>query len=194
MEMSRTTTRDLTLIALFVAIIAVMAQITIPLPLVPLTLSTFAIPLAGVVLGARKGFLAACLYLLLGAVGVPVFSAFQGGFGMFIGPTGGYILSFPLIALIAGLVSDKVLRTNEVDKIAKLSKISYLWLALGLTVGMLLNLSLGMLQLALVMQIGIPAAFVSGAVPFLIPELLKIGLVLAIAPKIRQVIESRYKQ
>ena len=174
-------TRDLTLIALFVALIAVMAQITIPLPPVPFTMQTFAIPLAGLVLGARRGAIAACLYLLLGALGAPVFSAFQGGFGVLIGPTGGYLLSFPLVALIVGLAAE---RADKLDTGKR-----YMWLAAGLLTGMVVLFTMGMLQLAFVNQISIQAAFLGGVLPFLIPDLLKISLVLAIAPKIRQVLD-----
>jgi len=183
-EVSKTpkiTTHDLTLIALFVAIMAVLAQITVPFPLVPLTMQTFAFFLAGIVLGAKRGVIAACIYLLLGAVGVPVFAAFHGGFGIIIGPTGGYLLSFPLVALTVGLAAEKA------DK-ATATKGKYLWLVSGLVVGIILNLSIGMLQLALVTRIGLQAAFLSGVFPFLVPELIKATLVLALAPKIRQIV------
>ena len=96
--------RDVCAIGLCAAITALFAQISVPLPYgVPITLQTFAICLAAVVLGPKKGFVAALLYVLLGAIGAPVFSRFQGGLHILIGPTGGYILSFPLMAYIAGL-------------------------------------------------------------------------------------------
>ncbi|MCL2438042.1 MAG: biotin transporter BioY [Coriobacteriia bacterium] len=185
----KTTTRDLCLIALFVAIIAALAQITIPLPFVPLTMQTFAIALAGVVLGARRGAIAAALYLLLGALGVPVFAAFSGGFGFLIGATGGYLLSFPLLAFIAGIAADRAVLVREGGQRLLAAGI----LAGGLIVGMLINLMAGTAQLSLVMQIGLLEAFVLGMLPFLIPELLKIALIFAIAPKIRQVVDSGAK-
>jgi len=187
MNISKTTTRDLVTIALFVALIAVMAQITIPLPYVPLTMQTFAIMLAGVVLGAKRGAIAVCFYLLLGALGAPVFSAFQGGFGMLIGATGGFLLSFPLQAFIAGYVSDRV---QIGKKSSKASVSQYFMLGAGLVLAFALNLTAGSLQLALVMQIGIPAAFLAGMIPFIVPELLKALLVLIIAPKIRAVLSA----
>ena len=89
---------------LFAAVIAVMAQISIPMPLgVPMTMQTFAITLAAVVLGSKLSAIATLVYLALGAVGVPVLANFSGGFDKFVGPTGGFLISFPLMAYIIGL-------------------------------------------------------------------------------------------
>ena len=80
-----------------------MAQISIPMPGgVPMTMQTFAITLAAVVLGAKLSTVSSVIYLLLGAVGVPVLANFSGGFDKFIGPTGGFLISFPLMAFIIG--------------------------------------------------------------------------------------------
>ena len=185
--MARLTIRDLCMMALFAAIIAVLAQITIPLPLVPLTMQTFAVALAGVVLGARKGALTVCLYVLLGAIGMPVFSAFQGGIGMLVGPAGGYILSFPLIALIVGLVSDRAAKLREAGQSLPASVV----LTAGLALGIVVNLGMGTAYLSWVLQLGLFEAIAAGMLPFLVPELLKSVLVFTIAPKIRQVIDSR---
>lgn len=102
----RITLRDMCHVGIFTAICAVLAQISIPMPLgVPMTLQTFGIILAGVVLGPKKGCLVAVLYLLLGMVGVPVFAGFTGGIGVLFGKTGGFILTFPLMSLCAGIGS-----------------------------------------------------------------------------------------
>lgn len=96
----RLQSRDLVYIALMAAIIAVLAQVSIPMPTgMPLTLQTFAIALCGSVLGVRKGLAAVGVYLLLGAVGVPVFASFRGGLGVLLGLTGGFLIGFlPLAA------------------------------------------------------------------------------------------------
>lgn len=95
--------KEMCYIALFTAVIAIMAQISIPLPLgVPLTMQTFAITLAAVVLGAKLSTYSTALYLILGAIGVPVLANFSGGFDKFVGPTGGFLISFPLMAFIIG--------------------------------------------------------------------------------------------
>jgi biotin transport system substrate-specific component len=88
------TTRDLALVALFAALTAVCAQIALTLPLVtgvPFTLQVFAVLASGAILGARRGFLSQVVYLLLGAVGLPVFARMHGGLGALAGPTGGYL-------------------------------------------------------------------------------------------------------
>ncbi len=86
-------------IALGAVLIAVCSWISIPSP-VPFTLQTFAIFLVLGVLGGRRGTVSVIIYLLLGIVGMPVFSGFKGGFGVILGPTGGYIVGFLLSAII----------------------------------------------------------------------------------------------
>lgn len=99
--------RDICYVGLFTAVIAVMAQLSIPMPLgVPMTMQTFAITLAAVVLGAKLSTYATTVYILLGAVGVPVLANFSGGLDKFVGPTGGFLISFPIMALIIGLGVD----------------------------------------------------------------------------------------
>lgn len=96
-------TKDICSIALFTAVIVIMAQISIPMPMgVPMTMQTFAITLAAVVLGAKLSTYSTLIYLLLGAVGVPVLAGFSGGLDKFVGPTGGFLISFPLMAFIIG--------------------------------------------------------------------------------------------
>ena len=96
--------RDLCMIGLFTAVIVIMAQIVIPMPFgVPFTMQTFSITLAGIVLGSKNGAIASIIYIMLGAIGLPVFANFTGGWQSIIGPTGGFILSFPLLAYLTGL-------------------------------------------------------------------------------------------
>ena len=84
----RLSVRDMAYISAAVALIAVCAWISVPAP-VPFTLQTFAIFLCSAVLGARRGLIAVLLYVLLGALGLPVFAGMQGGFGVLVGATGG---------------------------------------------------------------------------------------------------------
>ena len=90
--------------ALFAVLLTVCAWISVPLP-VPFTLQTFAIFAALGILGGRRGTWAVAVYLLLGAVGLPVFSGFRGGLGALLGTTGGYILGFLALALVYWLVT-----------------------------------------------------------------------------------------
>ena len=100
MQKTNFKTLDLCMIGVVTAVIVIMAQISIPMPLgVPMTMQTFAITLAGIILGSKKGAVASLIYVLLGAVGVPVFANFSGGYQLLVGPTGGFIISFPIMAL-----------------------------------------------------------------------------------------------
>ena len=100
--------QTITQVAVMTAVIAVVSQLSIPMPAgVPMTLQTFIIPLAALVLGTKKGTLAALLYVLIGIVGVPVFSGLSGGPGVAFGITGGFIISFPLMALAAGEAAER---------------------------------------------------------------------------------------
>lgn len=97
-------TKELVLTGMFAAVLAVVSQISIPLPTgVPLTIQIFGVALVGTILGWRLGFLATFVYILLGAVGLPVFSNFSGGIQSLLGLTGGYIWAWPVMALLCGL-------------------------------------------------------------------------------------------
>lgn len=96
-------TRKITYSALFVAIISVISQIAIPMPsLVPITLQTLAIALCGYLMGWKIGLCVTTVYILLGAVGAPVFSSFQGGFSVIIGHGGGFIVGFIPLVILCG--------------------------------------------------------------------------------------------
>ena len=95
---------ELCIIGLMTALICVIAPLSIPMPLgVPMTLQTFIITLCAIILGARQSVTATCIYILLGAFGLPVFSNFTGGWQVITGPTGGFILSFPIMACVIGI-------------------------------------------------------------------------------------------
>ena len=150
---SKLTVRELCQIGLFAAVIAVCAQIQIPLPGgVPFTLQAWAICLAGLVLGPKNGTVAAVVYVLLGAVGAPVFAQFSGGMGVILRHTGGFILSFPLVALFAGLGE----RTGKLPRVYA-----------GLAAGTLVNLLAGMLYFSRVLSTSLAVAFTAAVAPFI---------------------------
>lgn len=102
------TTKKCAFYALFAALTVICAQIAIPLPgNVPLSLATFAVMLSGALLGMFGGAVSQLVYVLLGAVGVPVFASFSGGLGRIVGPTGGYIIGYIFMALVIGLIVTK---------------------------------------------------------------------------------------
>lgn len=168
-------TRVMTRVALMVAVMAVAAQIAIPVPFspVPFTLQVLGVVLAGLLLGPRYGALAMVVYLLVGAVGVPVFAQFSGGFDSLVGPSGGYLLSYPLAAFLAGLAASAAANSPRGRALA----VSFAWGCAALTV----IYALGATQLALVTQLPASVAVAQGVLPFIIFDLVKIGLAAAIA-------------
>lgn len=104
---------SLILTALFAALTAVFSQIAIPIGPVPINLAMLSVFVAGGLLGVRRAMISQLVYVLLGAVGVPVFAGFKGGFAAIIGPTGGYIIGYILaagtVALICWLWNKKII-------------------------------------------------------------------------------------
>lgn len=98
-------TKELALTGVMAALICVIAPIVVPLPAspVPLSLATFMVYMAGAVLGAKMGTLAVAVYLLIGAIGLPVFSGFAGGLQKLVGVTGGYLIGYLPCAFLTGL-------------------------------------------------------------------------------------------
>lgn len=131
------TTKEITQSAVFAALICIMSVITVPASPVPLTLGLFAIMLTPIVLGAKKGVLSVLIYIFAGALGLPVFSGFQGGLQILAGPTGGYIISYIFTALLIGIVSD---RTKTFDKKA------FITLFFSCILGLLISYAFGTLH------------------------------------------------
>jgi len=166
MEKSKFSIRDLCFIGIFAAIIAAMAQISIPLT-VPVTLQTFAIMLAGIVLGPKKGAIATLVYILLGAVGVPVFANFTGGLAIVTGATGGFIVTFPLLAICAGIGDNMYGRGRAIGKI---------WLFSWLVIGVLVNYLCGLLWFMQVTSFDFITSLGYCVVPFIPGDIVKVAL------------------
>ena len=97
-------TQHMVLAGMFAALLAVISQISIPLPTgVPVTIQVFGIALVGTVLGWKLGLMSVLTYILLGAAGLPIFANFQGGIQCLAGLSGGYILAWPVMAVLAGI-------------------------------------------------------------------------------------------
>jgi len=166
--------RQLILIALFTALIAVLAQIAVPLPFspVPVTGQLIAVFLAGTLLGGKGAFLAVLAYLLLGAAGAPVFSMGRGGIFILLGPTGGYLWGFLPAAFVSGSLQKG---TPGLTRTAAA-------MALGLGCAYLP----GTLQLSLIMGYSAGQAFLAGVVPFIPVELIKVALAAALGTRIKR--------
>lgn len=166
--------QEICYISLFTAVIAIMAQITIPTPSgVPITLQTFAIILAAVVLGAKLSTISTCIYLLLGAIGAPVLAGWTGGLGKFVGPTGGFLISFPLMALIIGL------GVNFSHKFKGLFIIS---LILGITV----NYIIGVAFFCFITKCSIMAGFTACVPSFITTDVIKAVLASIVGFELRK--------
>ncbi len=108
------TTRDLTQIAVFTALLCVASIISIPIGEVPFTLQTLVVMLIGLFLSPRNSFLAVLAYLMIGIIGVPVFASGKGGFGVLLGPTGGFLISFVIGVVILSKMKTVKIINNDI--------------------------------------------------------------------------------
>lgn len=163
--------KDMAFTGMFAAVIAVLAQVAIPLPSgVPITLQTFAVALAGYTLGMKLGTISAAVYVLIGAVGVPVFANFKGGLGSITGPAGGFIWGFIFMAFFCGLGMDK---TKKIPAIL-----------LGVA-GLLICHLCGAVQFTLIKQGGFWQSVLLVCVPYLIKDVISVVLAFGLAAVIR---------
>jgi len=172
--------QKLVLAALFASLTAVCAQIFIVTPFspVPITLQLLAVFLAGSILGANLGFLSQVVYLLLGAVGAPVFSQFSGGIHILTGITGGYLLSYPIAAYIVG----KVISSYKGES----PKIKIGIYGLGMCLGLIVIYLLGSIQFGFLTSRTINESLTLTVLPFIIPDLLKLSVSIPIAISIKK--------
>jgi biotin transport system substrate-specific component len=155
------------------AVTAVAAQIAIPLQPVPFTLQVLAVVLCGLLLGPRLGALAQVVYVLVGAVGVPVFSNFTGGLGHLLGPTGGYLISYPIAAAVAGLAANSVATAPRIRALLT----GFLWGCVGLAV----IYAVGTTWLAVVSHLTPAQAIAAGLAPYIAFDLIKVALATVVA-------------
>ncbi|MCP4296353.1 MAG: biotin transporter BioY [Proteobacteria bacterium] len=169
-------------IALFAALISAGAFIAIPIGPVPIVLQNMFVLMAGLVLGPRAGIACVGLYLLAGALGLPVFSGGTGGLGKFAGPTGGYLLGYLPAVFIVGLISNIGKESGEHRLLMDM--------AAGLA-GSLLVYACGVPWLKYVFGIGWEKAFMLGMVPFIFGDLLKILAAPFLVTSLRPLISTK---
>lgn len=168
------TTKKLAYYAMFAALTVICAQIAIPLPGdVPLSLATFAVMLSGALLGTFGGAVSQLVYVLLGAVGVPVFASFSGGLGRIVGPTGGYIIGYILMALIIGLI------------VTKTKKKFYIYL-LAMAAGTIVCYTLGTAWYVFSTKTALLPALTACVFPFLPGDIVKIILASLVACQLQK--------
>lgn len=178
MEQSRFKTLDLVYIAVCAALTAVCAWISVPMPapLAPFTLQTFAVFFTLVLLGGKRGTLAILVYILLGAVGVPVFAHMTGGMGILLGTTGGYIVGFLFEGLVY-LAAEKLLGEKVWVKLA------------ALVIGLLVCYAFGTAWFMVVYTrtqdaVSLGTALAWCVLPFILPDLVKLGLAWVLADRV----------
>jgi biotin transport system substrate-specific component len=182
--MKQMTTKDYCQIAAFTAVICIVSQLSIPMPAgVPITLQTFIIPMAAVVMGTFKGTISTVLYVLLGAVGLPVYAGMTGGFDKMVGMTGGFIISFPILAFFAGL--GYYLAVKMCGSRSKKIRF-YIILVTGLLVGNVINYIIGTLWFSYTTGNSMMYSFMVCVAPFLVTSVIKIAMIAALGPVLRR--------
>lgn len=167
-------TRDTVLTALFAVIIAVCAWISVPTT-VPFTMQTFGVFSALIFLGGRKGILSVILYILMGIVGLPVYSNGTAGLGVLLGPTGGYMLGWIFSGLVMWLCE---------TLFGKRAFAKILSVAMGLVVCYITGTVWFVLSNG---NVDIGTAVLTCVVPFIIPDLIKVSLALWLAQKLKRI-------
>lgn len=177
-----TKTKELTLIGMMAAVICIAGPLSLPLPFspVPISLTNLAVYFSVYILGMKRGTASYFVYLLLGLVGVPVFSAFTSGPAKLFGSTGGYLIGFLFMALICGYFIDRW----EGQVLASF---------IGMVIGTVVCYLFGTIWLAYQMSLGsdqtfvdmLPTAFVAGVLPFIVGDLAKIAISLLIGSQVR---------
>ena len=175
-------TRDMAYIALFVVVMAVCAWITVP-SVVPFTLQTLGVFLAVGILGGKRGTIAVAVYLLMGAVGLPVFSGFTGGIGQFFQITGGYLLGFLLCAAVCWAMEAAFGQKPLI-------------LACSMTLGLIVCYAFGtawymFLYAQTSGAMGIGTMLVSCVYHFVLPDVAKIALALLLCRRLGPIVNKK---
>ncbi len=163
--------RRIVLIGLCTAITCILAPFSIPIPVspVPITMTTLVVMVEVYLLGARDATISYVIYLLLGLVGLPVFSGFSGGLGKLAGPTGGYLIGMIFLAVFSGLAVERFPDRR-------------LFHLAGMVLGMAVTYIFGTFWLAGQMGISFFAGLAIGCLPYLIGDTIKVILALLLGP------------
>ena len=173
--------RPTVFIALFTALIAVGAYIAVPIGPVPIVLQNFFVLLAGTLLGSRKGLSVVVTYLLLGAVGLPVFHNGTGGMGIILGPTGGYLIGYIPAVVLTGLISKRKGGGKSSSALLILS---------GALSGAVVVYLFGVPWLKYTLEMSWGKSLSAGMIPFLIGDAIKVAAVVPITRWLKPVIDN----
>ena len=172
MQKKKFTLTQLIFMALMAAVMCIAGPLAVPIGPVPITLTNLVIYIAVGVLGTAQGTISYCLYLLLGMVGLPVFSGYAGGLGKLAGPTGGYLIGFIAMALIGGIVME-------------VSHRKLIPTLIGWFIGTAVDYLLGTLWFMFVTKMNLSASLMMCVVPFIPGDLIKIVLAYCLSKKIK---------
>jgi biotin transport system substrate-specific component len=171
--MNKSKAYQLAIIGIVAAVISILGPLSLPIGVIPISLTTFAILIAVYSLGMKKGTISVLIYILLGLVGLPVFSGFSSGPAKLLGPTGGYIIGYVFMALAAGFFIDRFF-----DK--------WYLCFIGMVIGTAFCYGIGTTWLSYQANMSASAALAAGVIPFIPGDLLKIIIALIIGPQIRK--------
>lgn len=194
--------QDLVFIAVMTAALCVIAPFSIPIPVspVPISLATFVVYLSVYVLGQKKAAVSVVIYLLIGLVGVPVFSGFSGGPAKLLGPTGGYLIGYLFIALLGGWLVGRCTRGSGVRQApgepesripsgrptSRSRFFRYLLAFLALVLGTAVCYALGTVWLGFQMHLAPAAALMAGVIPYIPGDIVKMAAAVIIGPQIQK--------
>lgn len=172
---TRLTTSTMVAIALITAITCILAPLSIPIPIspVPITMTNLVLLISIYVLGVQNATISFLLYLLLGLAGLPVFSGFSGGVGKLAGPTGGYLIGFIFMVMIAGLFVKKFPGNIFLH-------------AIGMIFATIVTYAFGTLWLSLQMNTTFVAALSVGVLPYIVGDTAKIIIALIVGPLLKK--------
>ncbi len=168
------TTFQMALIAVMTAITCILGPLSIPIPIspVPITLTNLVIYVTVCLLGWKFGTISYLLYLIIGIIGLPVFSAFGSGFGKLLGPTGGYLIGFIFMAIICGITFEKC--SNK------------FLIFFGLVLGSLVNYAFGTVWLCHQAHLTFFQGLWAGVIPYIPGDLIKIIIAILVAPVLKK--------
>lgn len=171
-------TQALTFIALSTAITCIIGPLSIVIPLspVPISLTILAIYISVYAIGLKKGMISLLLYLLIGFIGLPVFSNFKGGFNVLIGPTGGYLVGFVFVVLCSGIFIERFESKVYMHVI-------------GMSLGTILCYILGTAWMAFQASMTFIEALFAGVIPFVWADAIKIAIAAIAGPKLRKALK-----
>lgn len=165
--------REMCLTALMTALICIAAPLTVPVGVVPVSLATLAVYLAGALLGARRGTMAVALYILIGMIGLPVFSGFGAGLQKLAGPTGGYLAGYLICAAVVGFAADRRLGRGWI-------------LSVSMIAGTALCYGAGTAWFMFQTQLGFAESLANCVIPFLPGDVIKIIIASAAVPVLKR--------